>query len=187
MHNLKEKRIAIIGAGIGGMTAAVALANKGVDVSVFEQAPELSEVGAGITITPNATKGLIHLGLDEEIKKVGMAHTQQGVRHFKTGDMIVPLERGEKMLEKYGAYQLQAHRADVHNVLIDKFAFNHADSIYVDHQLTDLKEKADTVELIFSNSQIYEFDFVIGADGNRSVVRKIIIGDDDPKLSLIHI
>ena len=183
MHNLKEIRIAIIGAGIGGMTAALTLAQKGMQVSVFEQAPELSEVGAGITITPNATKGLIHLGLDEEMKQVGMAHRQQGVRHFKTGDMIVPLERGEKMLEKYGAYQFQAHRADVHNVLIDKFSLNHADSIYVNHQLTDLKEKADTVELIFSNGQIYEFDFVIGADGNRSVVRKIIIGDDDPKFA----
>ena len=183
MLNLKEKRIAIIGAGIGGMTAAVTLAQKGIQVSVFEQAPELSEVGAGITITPNATKGLIHLGLGQEMKKVGMAHTLQGVRHFKTGDMIVPLERGEKMLEKYGAYQFQAHRADVHNVLIDKFKLNHADSIYVDHQLTDLKEQADTVELNFSNSQKYEFDFVIGADGNRSTVRKIIIGDDDPKFA----
>ena len=109
MLNLKEKRIAIIGAGIGGMTAAVTLAQKGIQVSVFEQAPELSEVGAGITITPNATKGLIHLGLDQEMKKVGMAHTLQGVRHFKTGEMIVPLERGEKMLQKYGAYQFQAH------------------------------------------------------------------------------
>ncbi len=53
----------------------------------------------------------------------------------------------------------------------------------MNHQLTDLKEKADSVELIFSNGQIYEFDFVIGADGNRSVVRKIIIGDDDPKFA----
>ena len=183
MQNLKELRIAIIGAGIGGMTAAVALAQKGLNVSIFEQAPELSEVGAGITITPNATKGLIHLGLDEAIKKVGMAHTQQGVRHFKTGDMIVPLERGEKMLEKYGAYQFQAHRADVHNILIDKFKLNHADSIYVGHQLADLKEKANTVELIFSNGHIDEFDFVIGADGNRSAVRKIIIGDDDPQFA----
>ena len=116
VQELSNKHIAIIGAGIGGMTAAVTLAKKGVKVSIFEQAPELSEVGAGLTITPNATKGLMYLGLEKQMKEVGMAHTKQGVRHFETGEMIVPLERGEKMLEKYGAYQFQAHRADVHNV-----------------------------------------------------------------------
>ena len=87
---MNKKRIAIIGAGIGGMTTAVALSQKGIDISIFEQAPVLSEVGAGLTVTPNATKGLMYLNLGEEIAKVGMAHEKQGVRHYKTGDMIVP-------------------------------------------------------------------------------------------------
>ncbi len=180
---MSDKHIAIIGAGIGGMTAAVTLAKKGVKVSIFEQAPELSEVGAGLTITPNATKGLMYLGLEKQMKEVGMAHAQQGVRHFETGEMIVPLERGEKMLEKYGAYQFQAHRADVHNVLIDELKLHNSNTIYTDHELIDLNEKNNSVELVFSNNETHEVDFVIGADGNRSVVRKIILGDDDPQFA----
>ena len=180
---MSNKHIAIIGAGIGGMTAAVTLAKKGVKVSIFEQAPELSEVGAGLTITPNATKGLMYLGLEKQMKEVGMAHRQQGVRHFETGEMIVPLERGEKMLEKYGAYQFQAHRADVHNVLIDELKLHNSNTIYTDHELIDLNEKNNSVELVFSNNKTHEVDFVIGADGNRSAVRKIILGDDDPQFA----
>ena len=180
---MSNKHIAIIGAGIGGMTAAVTLAKKGVKVSIFEQAPELSEVGAGLTITPNATKGLMYLGLEKQMKEVGMAHRQQGVRHFETGEMIVPLERGEKMLEKYGAYQFQAHRADVHNVLIDELKLHNSNTIYTNHELIDLNEKNNSVELVFSNNETYEVDFVIGADGNRSAVRKIILGDDDPQFA----
>jgi len=180
---LSDKHIAIIGAGIGGMTAAVTLAKKGVKVSIFEQAPELSEVGAGLTITPNATKGLMYLGLEKQMKEVGMAHKQQGVRHFETGEMIVPLERGEKMLEKYGAYQFQAHRADVHDVLIDELKLHNSNTIYTNHELIDLNEKNNSVELVFSNNETYEVDFVIGADGNRSAVRKIILGDDDPQFA----
>ena len=180
---MSDKHIAIIGAGIGGMTAAVTLAKKGVKVSIFEQAPELSEVGAGLTITPNATKGLMYLGLEKQMKEVGMAHTLQGVRHFETGEMIVPLERGEKMLEKYGAYQFQAHRADVHNVLIDELKLHNSNTIYTNHELIDLNEKNNSVELVFSNNETYEVVFVIGADGNRSVVRKIILGDDDPQFA----
>ncbi len=180
---MSDKHIAIIGAGIGGMTAAVTLAKKGIKVSIFEQAPELSEVGAGLTITPNATKGLMYLGLEKQMKEVGMAHTQQGVRHFETGEMIVPLERGEKMLEKYGAYQFQAHRADVHNVLIDELKLHNSNTIYTNHELIDLNEKNNSVELVFSNNETHEVDFVIGADGNRSAVRKIILGDDDPQFA----
>jgi len=180
---LSDKHIAIIGAGIGGMTAAVTLAKKGVKVSIFEQAPELSEVGAGLTITPNATKGLMYLGLEKQMKEVGMAHKQQGVRHFETGEMIVPLERGEKMLEKYGAYQFQAHRADVHDVLIDELKLHNSNTIYTNHELIDLNEKNNSVELVFSNNETHEVDFVIGADGNRSAVRKIILGDDDPQFA----
>ena len=180
---MSDKHIAIIGAGIGGMTAAVTLAKKGVKVSIFEQAPELSEVGAGLTITPNATKGLMYLGLEKQMKEVGMAHKQQGVRHFETGEMIVPLERGEKMLEKYGAYQFQAHRADVHNVLIDELKLHNSNTIYTNHELIDLNEKNNSVELVFSNNETHEVDFVIGADGNRSAVRKIILGDADPQFA----
>ena len=180
---MSKLNIAIIGAGIGGMSAALGLAQSGFKVSVFEQAPELSEVGAGLTITPNATKGLNYLNLGEGIKSVGMAHTNQGVRHYETGEVIVPLERGEKMMQKYGAYQFQAHRADVHNLFIGAMNAYPDSQVYVNHKLTGLIERNGHVELTFNDKDAYEFDFVIGADGNRSTVRSIIIGDDDPEFA----
>ena len=180
---MKDIQIAIIGAGIGGMTAAVTLAQKGFKVKVFEQAPELSEVGAGLTVTPNATKGLIYLGLGEAMNKIGMAHDLQGVRHYQTKEIIVPLKRGKHMLEKYGAYQFQVHRADIHDILIESLEKHSPGCVFVDHQLVGLDEKSDKVKLIFNNQAEYECDFVIGADGTRSTVRQSILGTDEPEFS----
>ena len=180
---MKDIQIAIIGAGIGGMTAAVTLAQKGFKVKVFEQAPELSEVGAGLTVTPNATKGLIYLGLGEAMNKIGMAHDLQGVRHYQTKEIIVPLKRGKHMLEKYGAYQFQVHRADIHDILIESLEKHSPGCVFVDHQLVGLDEKSDKVKLIFNNQAEYECDFVIGADGTRSIVRQSILGTDEPEFS----
>ena len=140
---MKDIQIAIIGAGIGGMTAAVTLAQKGFKVKVFEQAPELSEVGAGLTVTPNATKGLIYLGLGEAMNKIGMAHDLQGVRHYQTKEIIVPLKRGKHMLEKYGAYQFQVHRADIHDILIESLEKHSPGCVSIDHQLVGIDQKSD--------------------------------------------
>jgi len=180
---MKDIQIAIIGAGIGGMTAAVTLAQKGFKVNVFEQAPELSEVGAGLTVTPNATKGLIYLGLGEAMNKIGMAHDLQGVRHYQTKEIIVPLKRGKHMLEKYGAYQFQVHRADIHDLLIENLEQHSPGCVSVDHQLVGIDQKSDRVKLIFNNQAEYECDFVIGADGTRSAVRTAILGNDEPEFS----
>ena len=180
---MKDIQIAIIGAGIGGMTAAVTLAQKGFKINVFEQAPELSEVGAGLTVTPNATKGLIYLGLGEAMNKIGMAHDLQGVRHYQTKEIIVPLKRGKHMLEKYGAYQFQVHRADIHDLLIENLEKHSPGCVSVDHQLVGIDQKSDRVKLIFNNQAEYECDFVIGADGTRSAVRTAILGNAEPEFS----
>ena len=180
---MKDIRIAIIGDGIGGMTAAVTLVQIGFKVNIFEQAPELSEVGAGLTVTPNATKGLIYLGLGQAMEKIGMAHDLQGVRHYQTKEMIVPLKRGKHMLEKYGAYQFQVHRADIHDILIESLEKHSPGCVSIDHQLVGIDQKSDRVKLIFNNQAEYECDFVIGADGTRSAVRKSILGNDEPEFS----
>ena len=87
------------------------------------------------------------------------------------------------MLEKYGAYQFQVHRADIHDILIEDFEKRSPGCILVDHQLIGLDEKSDKVKLIFNNQAEHEFDFVIGADGTRSTVRKSILETDEPEFS----
>jgi salicylate hydroxylase len=134
-------------------------------------------------VTPNATKGLIYLGLGQAMEKIGMAHELQGVRHYQTKEMIVPLKRGRHMLEKYGAYQFQVHRADIHDILIENLEKHSPGCIFVDHQLVGIDQKSDKVKLMFNNQAEREFDFVIGADGTRSTVRKSILGTDEPEFS----
>ena len=99
------------------------------------------------------------------MEKIGMAHDLQGVRHYQTKEMIVPLKRGKHMLEKYGAYQFQVHRADIHDILIEDLEKHSPGCIFVDHQLIDVDQRSDKVKLIFNNQAEHEFDFVIGADG----------------------
>tara|TARA_B100000745_G_scaffold288594_1_gene226130 strand:- start:7 stop:900 length:894 start_codon:yes stop_codon:yes gene_type:complete len=87
------------------------------------------------------------------------------------------------MLEKYGAYQFQVHRADIHDILIESLEKHSPGCVSIDHQLVGIDQKSDRVKLIFNNQAEYECDFVIGADGTRSAVRKSILGNDEPEFS----
>ena len=111
--------IAIIGAGMGGLSAALGLQRAGFEVSVHEQAPELGEVGAGLTLSPNATRVCRHLGLEERLRDIGVEPTHSAVKHFQTGEVLVERERGPLLERQYGAPYIQIHRADLHNALID--------------------------------------------------------------------
>ncbi|MBM4224717.1 MAG: hypothetical protein FJ167_07990, partial [Gammaproteobacteria bacterium] len=111
---MRELQIAIVGAGIAGLVAARALQQFGFRPAVYEQAPVLGDVGAGLTVSPNATHVLNAIGLEGVLSRIGMQPDRGGVKHWQTGELMVEISRGSEMLEKYGAAYYQVHRADLH-------------------------------------------------------------------------
>ena len=115
---MKAQKVVIAGAGIGGLTAAVALARAGNCVQVLEQAPNLGAIGAGVTLAPNAMRVLGQLGLENALCSLGVEPQRQRVQHWQDGRVLMSLERGASVREQYQAPYLYIHRADLHEVLL---------------------------------------------------------------------
>lgn len=170
-------RIAIIGAGMGGLTCALALAREGADVTVYEQAPALGEVGAGITLSPNSSRILIHLGLGGELDRLGVSPGRQWTQHWQTGEVILEYERGPELAVRYGAPYLHVHRADLHAMLSDALEAVRPGAIRLGHELVAVER---TGRARFANGAEIDADVIVGADGLRSVVREQLFGSDRP-------
>lgn len=175
--------IAIIGAGIAGLTAARALQLFGFKPVVYEQAPALGDVGAGLTVTPNATHVLNALGLEGTLERIGMRPDRGGVKHWKSGELMVEITRGNEMREKYGAAYYQVHRADLHRELADLVVTTDDQAIRTHHAFKGLEQRADGVTLHFENGSSVQADVVLGADGVRSRVREQLFGKDQPRFT----
>ncbi|MEM1261295.1 MAG: FAD-dependent monooxygenase [Pseudomonadota bacterium] len=166
-------RTAIVGAGIGGLCAAVGLARAGRAVSVYEQAGELGEVGAGISLAPNAVKGLRHLGLESKVEQLADEPLEQYTRHYQTGEPLVTIERHNTRAQ-LGAGYLQMHRADLHALLVDALRSLQPDAIKLGHRLSGVANESGVAALTFENGDKDEADVLIGADGLRSIVRESV-------------
>jgi salicylate hydroxylase len=169
-------RIAVVGGGLAGLAAANALKTLGIRAEVFEAAPALGEIGAAVNTSPQAVKALRAIGFGEKIASVG--HLSRGIytRNMQTGEFLEFNDRF-KAAEHYGAPYYTFHRADLLNALasgLDQSA------IHPGHQLIEVEERSDRVVLAFANGTRIEAEFVIGADGVRSVIRKALYGDDNP-------
>jgi len=169
-------RIAIVGGGLAGLTAARALATAGIAAEVFEQAPALGEIGAAVNTSPQAVKALQAIGLGDKIAAVG--HRSPGIytRNMLTGEFLEFNDR-IKIAERYGAPYYSFHRADLLDAIASELD---AGSIHTGHRLTALEERDDRIVLAFDNGERVEAEFVIGADGVRSMVRRALYGDDNP-------
>lgn len=178
-----DLQIAIIGAGIAGLVAARALQQFGFRPVVYEQAPMLGEVGAGLTVSPNATHVLNAIGLEGVLSRIGMRPDRGGVKHWKTGELMVEISRGSEMLEKYGAAYYQVHRADLHRELADLVVSGDAEAIRTGHAFASLVQNSHGVTLKFANGTEARADVVLGADGVRSAVRTQLFGADRPRFT----
>lgn len=165
-----EPSIAIIGAGIGGLSAAAALQQRGFVVTVFEQAEALGEVGAGLTISANAALALGGLGLTAAFETLEPPTPSLGVLDWQTGARLSYEVRDlAAYKQRFGALTRHVHRADLHALLA---AAAGRDSVHAGHALTGLEETADGVQLTFANGHTARFDLVIACDGLKSVVRQ---------------
>jgi salicylate hydroxylase len=180
---MRSLDIAVIGAGIAGLTAARALQGLGFRVRVYEQAPQLGEVGAGLTISPNATHALEAIGLGGILARIGMRPDRGGVKDWQTGQLLVEISRGAQMLEKYGAAYYQVHRADLHGALADAVATADPQAIRLNHSFRALRDQGGRVEIEFENGARATADVAIGADGVRSAVRAFLFGAERPRFT----
>lgn len=170
-----QKQIAIAGAGIAGLTAALAFAQKGFEVTIFERSAQLSEVGAGVQVSPNATRILERLGVLEAVRQVAVQPASIELRRASSGRIIAAIELGEMATRRWDAPYLTIHRADLHAAL--------AEAVRA-HPLIVLETKASARSVaplsaggmllsVEKSGKVEEFacDLVIGADGVRSALR----------------
>lgn len=175
---MEQMQIAIVGAGIAGLVAARALQLQGFRPVVYEQAPVLGDVGAGLTVSPNATHVLNAIGLEGVLERIGMRPDRGGVKHWQTGELMVEISRGSEMLQKYGAAYFQVHRADLHREIANLVVDTDPLAIRVGHTFKGLRQDAAGVTLFFENGADIRADAVLGADGVRSRVRTQLFGAD---------
>ncbi|MCB1623871.1 MAG: FAD-dependent monooxygenase, partial [Pseudomonadales bacterium] len=178
-----KQELAIVGGGIGGLTAALALQRAGMRVRVFEQAPALGEVGAGISLSPTAVHGLNYLGLRDVLLREAYAPEDQVVRHFRDARPLSEINRGRSLMERYGERYYLIHRADLHDALAAAVRANDSAAILLDHRLVSLEQRRDGVQITFANGKRYAADALVGADGSRSVVREQLFGPGDPQFT----
>jgi salicylate hydroxylase len=172
-----KPQVLIAGAGIGGLTAAASLLNAGYTVKVFEAAPELGEVGAGIQNSANAVKVLYSLGLKEALDKVVVRPNAYNFRVHRTGEVIQSMPLGESHEQRFGAPYVQIHRADIHNILVEKVRELDPNCIELNAQATGFEEDENGVTLLLADGRRISGDVLVGADGIKSNIRKQIHGD----------
>ncbi|HEY6027333.1 MAG TPA: FAD-dependent monooxygenase [Pseudolabrys sp.] len=166
-----DLRVMIAGAGIGGLTAALALLQRGFDVDVYEQAPELRELGAGIQIAANGSRVLIALGLEERLRPLVCEAAAKEVRIWNTGQQWKLFDLGEDSVRRFGAPYWMVHRGDLHRVLLDAVRQLKADAVHVNARTVGFEQDAGGVALHLANGQSVHGDILIGADGVHSQLR----------------
>jgi len=176
----RTQRIAVIGGGIGGLTAAQALWQRGFDVAVYEATPELKEIGAGVALGPNAMKALRALGLEESVRAVGWEADYSLLRNWRTGRIISRTPRRGYFVERFGATGCTVHRADLLDVLATAIP---RDMIHLGARCVSASSDGQVASARFADGTEIEADVVVGADGIHSAVRASLLGPDAPRFT----
>src|SRR5437763_10307854 len=164
-------RIVIVGAGIGGLAAALALLCDGHEVEIYEQAPTLEELGAGVQISANGARVLFALGLESAIRKVWCEPAGKEIRLWNTGETWKLFDLGAESVARYGAPYFMIHRADLHGALIDAVRSLAPDAIHLDARCVSFDDDGTGVTLHRASGERMRGDAIVGADGVHSRVR----------------
>jgi salicylate hydroxylase len=169
--------ILIAGAGIGGLTAGANLLAAGHEVTIFEQAVELSEVGAGLQLSANATHVLRHLGLAAALAEISARPGAYVFRLHDTGEEIQRFALSDEHEKLHGAPYYQIHRADIHALLAAKVRELKRDAIRLNCRVAGFEESGDGVALRLADDTLVRGDLLVGADGLKSVICQQIVGN----------
>jgi salicylate hydroxylase len=179
----RKPHVIIAGAGLGGLAAALALLRHGFDVDVYEQAPELREVGAGVQVSANGTRTLFALGVGDEITRISWQPTGKELRLWNTGEAWPMFDLGAESIERYGYPYLTFHRADLHDVLARAVKALKPDAVHLSAKAVGCDQDGSTAVLHLKDAAPARGDVLIGADGIHSVVRETLFGPDQPKFT----
>lgn len=180
MRTQRDIRIAIVGAGIGGLTAAIALAQRGIDAQLYEQAQALREVGAGIGLGPNAMKILRALGIEASITPFGLIPEKIVGRDWITAGVLFTVPVGTAASSRYGAANVNLHRADLHAALVARIP---PERIHLNRLCVAVDPKGGEAELVFRDGHRESVDLVIGCDGLNSRIRASLHGPEAPRFT----
>jgi salicylate hydroxylase len=176
-------RVAIAGAGLAGLTLALALLRRGFPVQVFEQAQVLGDVGAGLQLSPNATRCLYALGLQDALERVASVPRGKQVRLWSTGQRWKLFDLGATAVAEYGFPYLMLHRADLHAVLVEAVRALDASCIHLGASCAGFTQDAHGVKVQLANGRIVPCDALVAADGVHSLLRTQLGHADAPQFT----
>jgi salicylate hydroxylase len=179
--SIAVKHLLIAGGGIGGMAAALSLLNRGCDVDVYEQAPELKEVGAGVQISPNGTRALHALGVFDELQQLSCNTEGKEVRLWNTGRTWKLFDLGTEAIQRYGFPYVTVFRPDLLRVLADAVRTRKPEAVHLGRRVAGVTQQEGGVTLHLDGGKTVAGDGLIGADGVHSGIRKSLFGGDNAR------
>ncbi len=172
------KKVLIVGGGIGGLTAAIALRQRGIEAVVYEKSPELRDVGAGISLWPNAVKALRRLGLDAGVDSISQVNGDAALRRSNGTCLSRTSER--ELTRRFGGGVMVFHRRELLDLLACCLGAEH---IQLGRACAGLAQNEDGVTVTFANGEAVQGDALVGADGLHSVVRTCLGHREKPRYS----
>jgi len=175
--------VLISGGGIGGLAAASLLAQDGHQVTVFEQAPEFGEIGAGIQLGPNIFKMFEYLDMTDAITQVAFFPPGLGMNDIRTGEAVVRVPLGDATHRVYGYPYGVIYRADLHNVFLQRCQKHPNITLRTNAKVERFTQSAQGVQVHLANGEVVDGTVLIGADGMWSKIREAVVGDGKPRVS----
>lgn len=181
MPSWKDQQVLIVGGGIGGLTAALALAGQGIPAQVIEQTAEFKEIGAGIQLGPNVFWMFEKLRLIEPISALAVFPENLVMLDSITGEEVTRIPLGAAFRKKFHHPYALIHRADLHNVLLEAAHKSNLIRLDASQKVVEVDETNGGVIAKTARGKDYRGSALIGADGLWSTIREIVVGDGKPK------
>jgi salicylate hydroxylase len=178
-----KPHLLIAGAGIGGLSAALALLQRGFTVDVYEQATKLEEVGAGVQLSPNGTRALLAMRVLAALEQLSCTAEGKEVRHWKTGETWKLFDLGAEAIERYGFPYLTVWRPDLLDLLAAGVRREKPDAIHLGSRCVGFTGTGERVSLLLDDGREATGDALVGADGVHSQIRRALLGSEEVNFS----
>jgi 2-polyprenyl-6-methoxyphenol hydroxylase-like FAD-dependent oxidoreductase len=183
MTGWKERRVLIVGGGIGGLAAALALARHGIGSQVIEQAPEFKEIGAGIQLGPNVFRMFDVLGLTAPISALAVFPNNLIMMDSISGEEVTRIPLGNAFRRKFKHSYALIHRADLHKVLLQACQQSELIRLDASEKIVKVDQTGGGIVAYAESSKEYRGAALIGADGLWSTIRQMVVGDGKPNVA----